>query len=56
MELGVPKVGQNRNQVVSGKGDLTGKMAMFGGFVRNVPQKIRNFFFRRLQNSFAKSV
>jgi len=41
MELGVPKVGQNRNQVVSGKGDLTGKMAMFGGFVRNVPQKIQ---------------
>ena len=41
MELGVPKVGQNRNQVVSGKGDLTGKMAMFGGFVRNVAQKIQ---------------
>jgi len=25
----VPKVGQNMNQVVSGKGDLTGKIATF---------------------------
>jgi hypothetical protein len=27
------------DQVVPGKGDLTGKMAMFGGFFRSVPQK-----------------
>jgi len=31
-ELGVSKVRQNMSQVVTGKGDLTGKMAMFGGF------------------------
>jgi hypothetical protein len=37
------KVGQNMNQVVSGKGDLTGKMAMLGGFFRSVPQKIDTF-------------
>jgi len=29
--------------VVSRKGDLTGKMAMFGGFFRNDAQKNRNF-------------
>jgi len=27
-ELGVSKIRQNRNQVVSGKGDLTDQMAM----------------------------
>ena len=29
--------------MVSGNGDLTGKMAMFGGFFQNVPPKTRNF-------------
>jgi len=29
--------------VVSGKGDLKGKMAMFGGFLRNVPHKFGTF-------------
>jgi len=28
-ELAVPKVGQNMKQVISGKGDLTGKIATF---------------------------
>ena len=46
-ELGVQKVGQNMDQVVPGKGDLTSKMAMFGGFFRSVPQKNWNFFCRR---------
>jgi len=38
-EFGVQKVRKNMNQVVSGKGDLTGKTVMFGGFVQSVPQK-----------------
>jgi len=42
-ELGIPKIGQNRNQVVSGKDDLTGKMSMFAGFVRNVSKKFEFF-------------
>jgi hypothetical protein len=42
-ELGVQKVGQNMNQVVSGKGDLTGKLTMFGGFFQIVPQKFESF-------------
>jgi len=46
-KLGVSKVCQNTNKKVSGKYDLTGKMAMFGGFVRNVPQKDWKFFCRR---------
>jgi len=29
----------NRNQVVSAKGDLTGKTAMFGGFFWSAAQK-----------------
>jgi len=39
----LPKIGQNRNQVGSGKGDLSGKMAMFEGCFQSVPQKNRNF-------------
>jgi len=46
-ELGLPKIGRNRNQVISETGDLTSKMAMFGGYLQNVPQKIRNFVCRR---------
>jgi len=33
----LPKIGQHRNPVVSEKGDLTGKMTIFGGFLRNDP-------------------
>jgi len=39
----VAKVGQNINQVVSGKGDLTSKISMFGGFFWRVPQKNETF-------------
>ena len=44
------------NQVVSTKGNLTGKMATFGGFSRNVPQKEWIFFFRCHYNTFAKLI
>jgi len=38
--FGFQKSGKIGTTWVSGKGDLTGKIAMFGGFSRNVPQYI----------------
>jgi len=42
-EFGVPGFRQNKNQAVSGKGDLAGKKAIFGGFFWNIPQKFETF-------------
>jgi len=43
-EIGMPTKGQNRNHWVSGKGDLTGKLAILRGFFRHLTtQKNRNF-------------
>ena len=38
-EVGVARFRQNRNHLVSGKGDLTGKMAMLTEFFRHIPTK-----------------
>jgi len=41
----VPKIGQNRNYLVSGKGDLTGKMVILRGFFRHVRKKLKLFLY-----------
>jgi len=56
-EVGVPKIGQNRNHWVSGKGDLTGKLAISRRFFRRgSTQKNRNFFYRRAWITFERRI
>jgi len=53
-EHGVPEIGQSKNRVVSKQHNLTGKMAKFGGFLRNAPQKNPKLCWSRLLNTFAR--